>query len=216
VGRGDDVQGRPFAGLLLLLAAATILMGITTAEAVYPETYSTHLNEISDLGAPATPRTEAHQPSASVFNGSMLLAGASIVLAALVLSRNLELRALALALALNGAGTFGVGLFPSDQRTLHLGFAVLSFVAGGLAALLASRLQAPPSRYASAVLGVVILGALVVTGLGAPTSVYEALGPGGSERWISYPTLLWLASFGGYLMASSQRVRPLENRDPQH
>jgi hypothetical protein len=27
------------------------------------------------------------------------------------------------------------------------------------------------------------------------------LGEGGIERWIAYPTVLWLVAFGGYLLA---------------
>jgi hypothetical membrane protein len=198
----------PLAGLLLLVAAAAILLGITSAEALHPGPYSTHLNEISDLGAPAAPGIEAYQPSARIFNGAKLLAGASILAAAYVLYRGtsahpLESDAFILVLALHGAGTLGVGLFPSDQRTLHLGFATLSFAAGGAAALLSAAWQgsfAPTPRYASAALGVVTLVALVLTGLGSRTALYGSLGPGGIERWIAYPIVLWLASFGGYLM----------------
>jgi len=35
------------------------------------------------------------------------------------------------------------------------------------------------------------------------------LGKGGIERWIAYPAVLWLAVFGGYLMAD-RRDRPVE------
>lgn len=203
------MRGRPAAGLLLVLAGAVVLMGITTAEALYPEAYSTHLNVISDLGAPKAPRTAAFEPSATVFNGAMLLAGTSIVAAAYALSRDPEriagTRFFVLALALHGLGTFGVGLFPSDQLAVHRAFAALTFAAGGGAALLSACEQRPPSRYASAVLSIVILGALVLTGLGSRTALYEELGAGGIERWIAYPTAIWLAAFGGWLLATSTR-----------
>jgi len=31
----------------------------------------------------------------------------------------------------------------------------------------------------------------------------EPLGPGGIERWVVYPLILWLPAFGGYLLADS-------------
>lgn len=161
--------------------------------------YSTYLNEISDLGVAPFPGSRGDQPSVLIFNGAMMVAGASIAGAAYLLARAVEARSLAFVLGLHALGTFGVGLFPSDQRAIHLGAAVLTFATGGVAALLASRVQAGAGRHASALLGAAILTSLVLTGLGPVTPVHAAIGPGGIERWIAYPTVLWLASFGGYL-----------------
>lgn len=33
------------------------------------------------------------------------------------------------------------------------------------------------------------------------------LGSGGVERWIAYPTVLWLVAFGGYLLAARSEER---------
>ena len=41
------------AGVLLFLGGATVLMGIITAEALYPAAYSTHSQSVSDLAANA-------------------------------------------------------------------------------------------------------------------------------------------------------------------
>ena len=48
-------------GGLLLLAGATIFMGIITAEALYPGSFSTGANEISDLGG--RDHRTAHPPA---------------------------------------------------------------------------------------------------------------------------------------------------------
>ena len=53
------------AGLLLAIAGSVILMGIITAESQYPFPYTTHDNEISDLGATRPPNSVTHQPSAA-------------------------------------------------------------------------------------------------------------------------------------------------------
>ena len=54
--RGSRAYDRPIyrkaAGALLFLAGAVVLMGIITAEALYPADYSTAANTVSDLGAP--------------------------------------------------------------------------------------------------------------------------------------------------------------------
>lgn len=62
-------------GALYFLAGSLALMGIITAEAMYPLGYSTFYNEISDLGSTKPPNIVIHQPSAGIFNITMLLAG---------------------------------------------------------------------------------------------------------------------------------------------
>ncbi|GAC1420461.1 MAG: hypothetical protein NVS1B13_12200 [Flavisolibacter sp.] len=63
------------AGFLLFLARAAVLMGIITAEALYPPGYSTFKNEISDIGATRQPNSVSYEPSSTVFNTIMLSAG---------------------------------------------------------------------------------------------------------------------------------------------
>jgi hypothetical membrane protein len=67
------------AGGLLLTAGATIVMGIITAEALYTNPYNARM-EISDLGASET--GVVLQPSSTIFNATMLVAGAMIITAA--------------------------------------------------------------------------------------------------------------------------------------
>lgn len=61
-------------GGLLFIAGAAILMGIITAEALYPGTFSTGANEISDVGGTRPPHSVILQPSA-IFDVSMMLIG---------------------------------------------------------------------------------------------------------------------------------------------
>ena len=58
-----------------------------------------------------------------------------------------------------------------------------------------------PFRYISVVLGLVALAGLVLVILyGDANPIFSAIGNGGAERWIVYPSVLWVIGFGGYLM----------------
>ena len=102
------------AGLLLAIAGSVILMGIITAESQYPFPYTTHDNEISDLGATRPPNSVTHQPSAAIFNGTMLATGAMIFAAAYLLKRAQSSKKAWISTGLLGLGVFGVGVFPGN------------------------------------------------------------------------------------------------------
>jgi hypothetical protein len=36
----------------------------------------------------------------------------------------------------------------------------------------------------------------------------KSIGIGGTERWQVFPIILWLACYGGYLLASGHRTQP--------
>ena len=76
------------AGGLLLTAGATIVMGIITAEALYTNPYNARM-EISDLGATET--GVVLHPSSTIFNLTMLAAGAMILAGAWFAHRALHL-----------------------------------------------------------------------------------------------------------------------------
>src|SRR4249920_3465733 len=71
------------AGALLLIASVVILLGIITAEASYTATYTTFENEISDLGATRPPNSIIYQPSATIFNVTMIVSGLLILCSAI-------------------------------------------------------------------------------------------------------------------------------------
>ena len=221
--RGSRAYDRPIyrkaAGALLFLAGAVILMGIITAEALYPADYSTAGNTVSDLGGSRPSEGGVVlQPSATVFDATMVVSGVMIVAAAYGLHRAFGRRAVTIPTALLGLGVLGVGIFPGNTG-LHPIFALLAFVSGGLAAILSYKASASPMRYVVVALGVIALLMLVLGILGAPqpdgmglfgdAGPIAALGSGGMERWVAYPVVLWLAAFGGYLMGPVHSERPV-------
>jgi hypothetical membrane protein len=211
----DHPLYRKVAGALLFLAGAVVLMGIITAEALYPAAYSTASNTVSDLGG--TLPSEGGvvlQPSATIFDATMLLSGVMIIAAAYGLHRAFRRRAVTIPAALLGIGVLGAGIFPGNTGP-HPVFALLAFIAGGVAAILSYKVSVSPLRYIMVALGALALLMLVVGILGAPqpdgmgllgnAGPIAALGPGGVERWVAYPVVLWLTAFGGYLMGERRR-----------
>jgi hypothetical membrane protein len=186
-------------GGLLFLAGATILMGIITAEALYPGTFATGANEISDLGGTRPPNSVILQPSATIFDGSMMLIGILVLGGSWFVHRAFGRRSVAIPIATLGVGALGVGLFPGYTGTPHAIFAMVTFVSGGIAALSAARLTSGPFRYLSLILGATSLVTLGMYMLLGDASPMAGLGIGGVERWIVYPIVLWITAFGGYL-----------------
>lgn len=204
---------------MLFLAGAVVLMGIITAEALYPADYNTAGNTVSDLGG--TRPSEGGvvlQPSASVFDATMVVSGVMIVAAALSFHLASGRRAVTIPTALLGLGVLGVGIFPGNTG-LHPIFALLAFVSGGVAAILSYKASDSPLRYIVVALGATALLMLTLGILGAPqpdgmslfgdAGPIAALGSGGMERWVAYPVVLWLSAFGGYLMGPVHSERPV-------
>jgi hypothetical membrane protein len=102
------------AGALLIVAGSVILMGIITAEALYPARYTTFDNEISDLGATRPPDSVILQPSATVFDLTMVVTGLVILAGAFLLYRALHRPVAWVPLGLLGIGVFLVGAFPGN------------------------------------------------------------------------------------------------------
>jgi hypothetical membrane protein len=200
-------RSQKIAGVLLSIAGVTILMGIITGEALYPAPYNTAENTISDLGG--TMPSEGGivlQPSAAIFDVTMLLSGAMIFIGAYFVHRAFGKWAATFPLSLLGIGVLGVGVFPGYVPVVHPIFALVAFVSGGVAAVLSYKVVRPPLRYIAVALGTatlvsVVLGFFFLDEL----RFVAALGEGGIERWIAYPVVFWLIMFGGYLMGNSAR-----------
>jgi len=105
--------------------------------------------------------------------------------------------------ALAGVGAMGVGVFPETTGIWHGIFSLVVFLFAGLSAIVTYRFQKKPMAYFSVILGVMTLIALF---LYVP-NIYLGLGPGGMERMIVYPALLWAIGFGGHLMALEDKAR---------
>lgn len=201
-----ETRSRPFlqngasAGLLFFLAGTVLLMGIITAEIFYPPGYSTAQSEISDLGATRPPASIIHQPSATIFNITMIAGGLLVLAASLFLYYDRRIWTSALLPALLGIGVLGVGLFPGNIALLHPVFALMAFTAGGLSALASWRMVSSPFRYVLTALGVITLVFLFFYPAFIPL-----LGDGGAERFIAYPVVIWMIGFGGYLSGTRDR-----------
>jgi len=192
------------AGLLLFLAAAIASLGMVTAEALYPAGYSTSKNAISDLGATEPPDSVAHQPSATIFDSSMIVCGALALVASFCLQRGFRRWAVPILIALFAVGVLGVGVFPGNYGNVHALFALLAFIAGGLAAIASVSIAARPFGYLGILLGAVSLVTLLLYLILGDSSPMASLGLGGGERWIVYPIVLWIAGLGGHLMGRSR------------
>jgi hypothetical membrane protein len=195
---------RTGAGVLFVLAGSGILMGVITAEALYPAAYRTDANTISDLGGTRPPDSVVYQPSAAIFDATMLVSGLMIIIAAVLVRRGLGRGAAAIPTALLGIGVLGVGVFPGNTGP-HPLFAMVAFVSGGCAAIGSFRVVASPLRYLCLGYGVVALTALAAGLFLLEWSPVAALGEGGVERWIAYPVVLWLVSYGAQMTVPGSR-----------
>jgi len=194
------------AGLLIFLAGSLILMGIITGEIFYPEeyTYTTSQSMISDLGATEPPHSLITQPSATIFNFSMIIAGILVLLGTYFSFRAFKDRLGAILMGLLGLGALGVGIFPGNINPQHPLFAITTFISGGLSAIYSYRLINSPLKYVALILGLTGLFFLFTYSMFIPI-----MGGGGVERWVAYPIILWLIGFGGYLVGLGSK-EPLE------
>jgi hypothetical membrane protein len=196
------------AGVLYSSAGFVLLMGIITAETKYPifRHYTTR-QEISDLGGTRPPQGLVTQPSAMIFDTTMLIAGVLLLAGAFALWRLYQHRVLTVVSALFGAGTLGVGIFPGNTGP-HPIVAMIAFVFSALTAIAVFKVTSAPFRFMSLSAGLLSLAALIVGLLGDNSPVAKSIGLGGVERWVVFPMILWLAFFGGHLLASRHRGQP--------
>ena len=187
------LEDRQWAGLLLFVGIAQFaLIGLTVAEATYPDPpgYSISRNYISDLGV---------APALFIFDPSIIVVGLSVLATAWFLLRAFRDRIVSIVVALAGIGAIAVGVLTENFLVIHSIVSLWTFVFIALSAILAMRIVRPPFQYLS-----VLLGLLSLVALGLYISkTYLGLGPGGMERMIVWPILVWGLAFGGYLFAPS-------------
>ena len=186
------------AGTLLFLAGFVAIMGIITAEAFYPTVYTTSGNEISDLGGTRPPNSIITQPSAIIFNTTMIITGIMTLIGAYCVFLIYRKLLFNIPFFLFGFGVLCVGIFPGNVELLHPISAMTTFISGGVAAITSFKILKTPFRYISVILGVIALFCLFFAGLLIPI-----IGSGGTERWIAYPIVMWLTCLGGYLLGQS-------------
>ncbi len=187
-------------GLLFFLAGAIVLMGIITAEAFYPAGYTTFKNEISDLGATRQPNSVSFEPSSTIFNTIMLLAGIMILVASFYQHKYFKKFLFTIPVMLFGFGLVGVGIFPGNVRLYHGMASMLTFLSGGFCAIASYKIVTLPFKYISILFGSIALLTFSMA-VFASASLVSFIGIGGTERWVAYPIMLWLTGIGGYLMS---------------
>jgi len=178
------------AGGLILFGGAQLVFGLLFAETAHPG-YSVSANLISDLGV---------GPAALIFNSSITLLGLTLIISAYFIQRAYEKPIITTLIGLTGLGAMGVGLFPENVPVMHGIAATVAFIFGGITAIAAYKVQKKPLAYFSVVMGLLSLSALILFAL----RENAGLGPGGMERMIIYPILVWAISFGGYQIGSTR------------
>lgn len=184
------------AGLLLVLLGASFLTATMLAASIAPG-YDFNAAAISDLGVIGE--------TAVLFNALLVAVGALNIGAGILLYR-VHRRIWILAIyVLAGIGAAGAGLVPLDTSELHSLFALFGFVFFNVEALATAAVLRGPMRALSLVAGLIGLIYVVVMIIGdaGNPAVFGAIGHGGSERMIVYPTMLWTLAVGGYLLARS-------------
>ncbi|MFB0503983.1 MAG: DUF998 domain-containing protein [Candidatus Bathyarchaeia archaeon] len=190
------------AGVLFFIAVTQFILGFIISEALYPG-YSVSDNTISDLGI---------GPSSIIFNSSVFLLGFLLLIGTYFLRQIFNFKIVNTLLFFTAMGLMGIGVFTKDFIIVHSAMALIAFFFAGLSAISSYKVLKKPLSLISLVLGMMTLGALVLFISGIITSgsltsyeVYDSnlflgLGPGGMERMIVYPALMWFAGFSGHLV----------------
>ena len=192
LGRGPTDSKR--AGVLLTFSGAGFLILIMVLEAIYPN-YSVHANTISDLLAIGTTTSLVGEPLA-------FAVAVSWIGGAYYLFRKSGKRSLMALNLLPGTGLMLAVLSPENVNVaIHSVGAVVAFVPGPIAAILSYRMIKSPFRYFALSLGFLSLfGTVMEFGAYETAFFQQTLGPGGWERVIVYPLLIWLIGFGSFLL----------------
>jgi hypothetical membrane protein len=189
--------------------------------------YSLQVNAISDLGAVHCATTSyggftyyVCSPLHTVFNVSIIVFGLCLVVGAILSSAAFprrRLSAVGLAfLVLSGIGAIGVGLAPEDVNgNIHGISGILAFLGENVGLiLLGGAVARDPSwrGYApfSVAMGLVGLAALVLEIIG----LWGPVGPGGMERLVVAPGLLWLVVVGARILRAPSEFRPRATTAP--
>ena len=188
---GKSLDARVLAGTLLLIGTALFLVAMTFGETLAPG-YNAHDQPISDLGV--IPET------AVLFAFSLIVLGAIMLVSGFLLNSVSPSRLLTIIFVITGIGIVGVGIFNLNNG-IHGLFALISFISINVLAIVMATKVSGPMRYISGLMGAIGLLGLILH----LNELNGAIGPGGMERVIVYPALIWLLAYSGYLMSRSDR-----------
>ncbi|MCI4319042.1 MAG: DUF998 domain-containing protein [Thermoplasmata archaeon] len=190
-----------FGGLLFLLGSLQFVIAMIVVQAMYPA-YTDFGNYVSDLGS-------SHSPWAWLFNDAIRLLGVLGFLGTLFIRSAIPARLSGRVglgfLLIASIGAFLVGSFPEGSPELggnvHSVVSAVTFIGSGLGLLALGPAMLRDTRWEgfrgyTFLSGIVTLVALVLFFAGA----YPGLGPGGMERIIIAPILLWAIVAGAHLL----------------
>ncbi|MCL4400419.1 DUF998 domain-containing protein [Candidatus Parvarchaeota archaeon] len=195
----SDLSDLQIAGLLIGLGAIYFIIAMFVSEALYAG-YSISNNYISDLGVGS---------SAWLFNSSIILLGLMIAIGSYFLYKGMHSRIFTALVLIAGVSAIGVGAFNENFGVVHVLFSAAVFIFGSVAAIYYGAVWKTAARYPSIILGAVSLAATILL----ETNIYFGLGPGGMERLIVYPTLLWAVLFSGSLLSSAGLNRRVAHKN---
>jgi hypothetical membrane protein len=194
-------QKAKLSGALFIVAVVQFVLSLIISEALYTG-YSVSANYVSDLGVGS---------SSFIFNSSVFVLGLLVLVGIYFLKNIPKLTAVKALLFLMALGAMGVGVFTKDFTIAHGAVSSAAFFFGGLSAVMSGFFLKKPFSWISVALGTMTIGALALFSIGLVTSgsmtstvaydsiFYLGLGPGGMERMIVYPAVIWLALFGSQL-----------------
>lgn len=202
-GAGPMVYRSAHAGaVLVIVGVVQFVLGMAWAELLYPG-YSLSGNYISDLGCCGGVE------HANVFNDSIRVLGALAIVGAYLLRTAFPAKTRSrlgiAALMIAGASAFAVGSFPENSPYLggqiHTLVSALTFFFSGLALIALSLAMLRDTRWGGYRLytlasGLVTWVAMALFSAGA----YLGIGPGGMERVVVAPVLLWGVVAGVHLL----------------
>ena len=192
----ESKSPRGSAGTGFAVGGALAILATTAATAVYP-TYSERTQAISFLGGSGVP-TEIYWDTCIVIVGMLWIWSTYL----LFKKSGRKVRPFAFYLA--GLGFLLVGTSPWNIRpfTHYLG-AQLIFLFGAISSISAYGITRGAMAKISLAAGTVSMASYLSGYVGMGT----LLGPGGIERMIFYPILLWQIAFGGYLSFRSETAK---------
>jgi hypothetical membrane protein len=198
-------NSRRLAGAFLFIGGLQWLILVIISETFFPN-YSVKLNDLSDLASTVAPNISIVQPSAVLFNITMILLGLAVILSTFFIHLSYRRYLVTVFLGIFGLACMLVGIFPGDAGSIHGIVSLLAFVFGPFSAIVAFKVENAPLKYISIIMGVAALVPLVTRfAMGDSSPILSALGRGGEERMIAYPVIAWVIVFGGCLIGSVQR-----------
>ena len=186
------------AGVLFIFVGAVFILLVTLLESLYPD-YSIHSNTISDLLAVGKETAYLGEPV-------MFIIAAAWIAGGYYLARHTGKVLLVLNI-MPGTGLLLAVLSPENVNiAIHSVGAVLAFFISPVVMLLTLRSINTSFRYFTLALAITSLSfAVLEFGAYYSSLVQQTFGPGGAERMIIYPIMIWLIGYGSHLLGKGHQ-----------